>query len=318
MFQQIHPARLPPTYLTRYLAVTAIYANVSNTIASKVAGTTSTSTSSTSTSTSTSSTSTSTSTSTTSTSTLHYLSFTVTNTNTVAAVPSGFQQQISFNPSSYSGNEISDLGNIRFYQGATPLYSWCESGCTSGSSNAVFWIALNPGIAANSNVAVNAILTSNSEYDGIYAGEAPQLSGTYGQFDNGNSIFSFYDDFIGTTLKSTWSNFKYPSGTVGTNTVNNGVTFTGGSTSWWGIKNTYQVSSPDMLDYYTDVISYYGPGIGTYTGGVWFEQRTADTPKQWGIESSSSGGLVAPGTHIAGHRHTTPGILSVDNMLVVM
>ena len=61
-------------------------------------------------------------------------------------------------------------------------------------------------------------------------GEAPQLSPTYGQYDNGNYVFNYYWNFNGTTLPSgfTSSNFCGSSNT-GTVTVNNGLTYSAGS-----------------------------------------------------------------------------------------
>jgi hypothetical protein len=64
-------------------------------------------------------------------------------------------------------------------------------------------------------------LYSNStlNFDGVYWGEAPQLSPTYGQFDNGARVFLFYDNFVGTSLSSKW--VSGVSG--GTATINNGL-----------------------------------------------------------------------------------------------
>jgi hypothetical protein len=142
--------------------------------------------------------------------------------------PAPFQQQITFNPLLYAPYEANDLGNIRFYQGpigTNELYSWCESGCTSSSTNAIFWINLPSGIGASSNVLVNMSFGANSvEYDGVYAGEAPQLTcsnantmicgagKTYGQFDNGASVFpALYTGFPGTSTPSGWSWYtSYP------------------------------------------------------------------------------------------------------------
>ncbi len=108
--------------------------------------------------------------------------------------PAPFQQMISFDPSSYSSYESADLGNIRFYQGSTELYSWCESGCTNSSSDAVFWVNLPSGISANSNTVVNMDFESvGTNYDGVFAGEAPQLSPTYAEYDNGASVFLYYN-----------------------------------------------------------------------------------------------------------------------------
>ena len=148
-----------------------------------------------------------------------YISVNVINLQSTAT-GTDFQQMIYFNPSSYSSYEASDLGNIRFYNGNNELYSWCESGCTSTSSNAVFWIntgSLN--IGPNSYATVNMTFEPTStEYDGVYAGEAPQLSSSYAEYDNGANVFTKYENFAGTTL---WSGISTISGA--SITQNNGL-----------------------------------------------------------------------------------------------
>ena len=134
----------------------------------------------------------------------------ITITNGQNATGANFQQQISFNPSTYSSYVSSDLGNIRFYQGSTELYSWCESGCTSASGGAVFWVKIPGGIGGVSNTLVYMAFESNAiEYDGTYAGEAPQLSSTYAhyaQYDNGATLFPlFYSNFAGNVLPASWT-----------------------------------------------------------------------------------------------------------------
>ena len=104
-------------------------------------------------------------------------------------IPSNFQQMITFNPSAFSANESSDLGNLRFYQGPTELYSWCESGCSSSSTNAVFWVKLSNGALASTNSIINmTFLPVGTEYDGVFAGEAPQLSTTLAPISVGTPI----------------------------------------------------------------------------------------------------------------------------------
>jgi hypothetical protein len=151
---------------------------------------------------------------------------------------SSFQQMVSFNPSTYSGYLSADLGNVRFYQGSTELYSWCESGCSYSSSSAVFWVNLPSGVGANSNLLINmSLLPTNTEYDGVYAGEAPQLTctntntaicgsgATYGKYDNGASVFSYYTNFGGASLPSNWQDGESISGNgyASTVTVSNGI-----------------------------------------------------------------------------------------------
>lgn len=138
---------------------------------------------------------------------------------------SNFQQMIKFNPSSYSSNEAADLGNIRFSQSGTALYSWCESGCNTSSSSAVFWVKLPSGIGSNANVVLNMTFQSTStDYDGVYAGLAPTASnslfGQYGRYDNGNQVFNYYDNFMNSGMLTGWN-----TGTA-TATANNGLTVT--------------------------------------------------------------------------------------------
>ena len=121
---------------------------------------------------------------------------------------SNFQQIITFSTSTYTSNEASDLGNIRFYQGGNQLYSWCESGCSNSGTTAVFWVLIPSGLGAagsgNIIVANMVFLPTSTEYDGLYAGEAPQLSSTFGQYDNiahvmnGGLQFQIYFDSSGT------------------------------------------------------------------------------------------------------------------------
>jgi len=146
-------------------------------------------------------------------------------------------------------------------------------------------------------------LLSNSGTSGI--GEAPQLSSTYAQYDNGASVFNFYDNFAGTSLNTSWSSYAMSGGAIGTITVNNGLTLSGG-TNWWGIKNTYTASSPSILEYYGEQTQSggYGPTIGTYTG-IYFEQRTGDSTPDWGVEVTSSGAPTSTYTHTGSSAYNT-------------
>jgi hypothetical protein len=54
-----------------------------------------------------------------------------------------------------------------------------------------------------------AFLPTSTEFDGIVAGEAPELSPTYGQYDNGANVFAQY----GGGGSTGWSSFTFQSGT---------------------------------------------------------------------------------------------------------
>jgi hypothetical protein len=65
-------------------------------------------------------------------------------------------------------------------------------------------------------------LPVGTTYDDNYAGEAPQLSPSYAEYDNGASVFSFYDDFAGNSLNATKWDASISSG--GSVSVDNGLT----------------------------------------------------------------------------------------------
>jgi hypothetical protein len=114
--------------------------------------------------------------------------------------PSPFQLLIPFNSLKFQSHEASNLGNIRFYSNVVmnptnELFSWCESNCTSSAVNTLFWVRIPTNIiVGNTIIYINFTPTINN-YDGNHAGEAPQLTTSYGQFDNGGHVFTFYDNF---------------------------------------------------------------------------------------------------------------------------
>lgn len=120
-------------------------------------------------------------------------------------------------PSNSSIN--SSWSNIRFRDGNYNLLSsWIESYSTS---SAIVWVMFPNGISAHSAETIY-METGNlidNFFDGITVGEAPQLSGTYGQYDNGAKVFSFYENFAGTALNSRWT-------AAGSVSTDNGITMT--------------------------------------------------------------------------------------------
>jgi hypothetical protein len=182
-----------------------------------------------------------------------------------------FQQQITI-PASYSQYEAPDLGNIRFYEGGTELYSWCESSCSQGSP-AVFWVNVSSGIAANSNTTLFAVFLANTvEYDGAYAGEAPQLTTPYAKYDNGVNVFSYYQNFKGGSCPSGWS-------CINSVSVNNGITV--GTNSGMSVAIspllTYIGTGGGVIDYYGSVSILSGSYDGSF---MWAMQNGGTNPEQ--------------------------------------
>ncbi|MGC8533131.1 MAG: DUF2341 domain-containing protein [Candidatus Parvarchaeum sp.] len=144
------------------------------------------------------------------------------------ATPNPFQQEVVINASRYSAIEAPNLDNIEFfYPNGTIIPSWLENGSRS-SENAVYWLKIG-SIPANSSI--NAFIgfasTNLNLFNGKTVGEAPQLSPTYGEYDDGANVFIHY----GGGGNTGWSQFTYVGGTW---TTANGYlqqTATGGSYS---------------------------------------------------------------------------------------
>ena len=251
------------------------------------AGPTSTTTtviSTTTTTTSTTSTTTSSSTTSSVTTSVYYVQITL---NPSSPISGTFQQMITLNPSSYSSQcggpcFSSDLGNVRFYSSlmgnvpSGPLDSWLEgcteTACSPSSSQAIFWVNLN-GETSGENIYMvfgNTIGTG-SEFDGSVAGEAPQISPQYAQYDNGANVFNFYDNFAGTSLNTNkWSSL------TSVYSVNNGlqITATPSTTDNNFLESVNSYSVPLIIESYryATTSNWFGFSFpNTYTsGGVLF------------------------------------------------
>jgi len=157
-------------------------------------------------------------------------------------------------------NQINPNGqNVMFFNpnNGQLFYSWYEGQLNyNGVTCDVWWVNLPNGIPANSNIVIYmAIGSYNTNYYQQYypyVGEAPQLSSTYGQYDNGNYVFNYYWNFAGTTLPNNLvcTVLSNPSGASGSCSVNNGVTIsnTNGQDFW---QNYYMIT----YLYYNQLIS---------------------------------------------------------------
>ncbi len=241
---------------------------------------------------------TSTSSTSTSTTSIHYVAITLTNTqpysndyvpitidNSNGATASNFQQMVSITPSSYQHYESAGLGNIRFYQGSTELHSWCESGCNSSSSSATFWVLMPNGVASGTTNINMTFLGVGTTYDGNYAGEAPQLSPAYAEYDNGAKVFGFYDNFKGTSLNATkWTTGIGSGGSI---TVDNGLTIVANGGSSGGVDTSITSNSgivASTASLYVELlgeVQFNGPEedlhLTTSVGGATASSRSSTT-----------------------------------------
>ncbi|MGC8669568.1 MAG: hypothetical protein ACP5TL_00220 [Candidatus Micrarchaeia archaeon] len=180
-----------------------------------------------------------------------------------SAAPAHFQQMLRFDPSNFSSCERPDLGNIRFYYKNTELYSWCESNCTSASKgNAIFWVKLPVAVPSGKNITIDmTFLPYQVDYDGVFAGEAPQLSSKYAEYDNGANIFNFYDDFRGDALSGKW---VYNANLNGTLVINNGMTYVQSSKAYAPFIYTNTNFSKGIFEAYGSISGFSGSGIDVF------------------------------------------------------
>ncbi len=138
-----------------------------------------------------------------------------------------YQQKVDVASSTYSTYINANWSNVWFtYTSGTTITAWIETNASNTAAQTIVWLKLN-GIGASGSVTVDMVFGPTS-YHGLSAsgptGEAPQLSSTYGQLDDGALVFPFYDNFKGTTLNANL--WKAPVKTAnGAVTVNNGVSF---------------------------------------------------------------------------------------------
>jgi len=129
-----------------------------------------------------------------------------------------FQQRF-FIPRNLSSAINSNFSNIYFaYANGTLLPAWIQS---MNSSGALIWVKL----ASGTNEVFLWIfpyyynlLSMNGDM-----GEAPQLSPVYGEYDNGASVFNFYDNFANQTDATTFFNIGTESAYPPNYSINKGL-----------------------------------------------------------------------------------------------
>jgi len=162
--------------------------------------------------------------------------------------PSPFQQMLQFEASeinsvlpSSTPQVAGDFHNIRFKYNYSYIPAWLES---ISNGVATIWVKLPISIPANSSITIDMEVDPSLNFDGVYWGEAPQLSPTYGEYDNGTSVFNNYWNFAGTSLPSGLNTIIEGGGSV---TVNNGVELVPGN-STTGVYSSATLTTPAIVE----------------------------------------------------------------------
>ena len=216
-----------------------------------------------------------------------------------AATPNPFQYMLTVDSATYSSYEASNLQNIEFfYPNGTVIPSWLESCSTtcsssgSSSTSTVYWLKLTSPIPAGgyAYIYMGFAPTSVNMFGGGNNGEAPQLSPTYAEYDDGKNVFSYYQAFGGlSSLPTGWSETP-EAPTLAFNTQNLAVTNTN-SAYWEGIyENTPSglQSQPVIFDAYANIFTASSSAYQTLIGEVSALNPAAYAYKNIGSNPSAS------------------------------
>ena len=183
-----------------------------------------------------------------------------------AATQTTFQQELSVATGSYASYTTSNLYNVCFSTGSNGSGSALQAWVETDTGTDTVWVKLTTSIpAGGSQIIYMNFMSANQMSTTGPTGEAPQLSTPYAEYDNGGKVFSFYDNFEGTSSSPSSSWTVNTIGAGASATVNNGLTVTTTQTSS-GI-GIYTVSTYDTpLVTEADLTSYSNNCGSPYTG----------------------------------------------------
>ncbi|MCW1312139.1 MAG: DUF2341 domain-containing protein, partial [Candidatus Parvarchaeota archaeon] len=205
------------------------------------------------------------------------------------ATPNPFQQMINISVSSIDNyvNTTSFGQNVEFvYDNNSVIPSWLES---YNSKYAIWWIKI-PSIPAKGTITIYMKFANKKTnlFNNKTTGEAPQLSPTYAEYDDGADVFNFYDNFAGTTLNT--NKWSVSSGL--TYSVDNGISLTGSSQCGSGLESTVTFSSPIIVEAYGRMSSDTSTATGCYISGIgiWYTSGGQIT-NGWATDSVQKFGI---------------------------
>ena len=202
------------------------------------------------------------------------------------ATPNPYQQEIILKSSYFSGLVYNgSFANFEFtYSNGQVIPAWIEG----NFSYWPIWLKLT-SIPAYGLMTIyldifplNDNLLSNSGTFGI--GEAPEASPVYAEYDDGASVFYFYDNFAGSSLNGA----KWVYGGIGSITVDNGLYIKAASNDIQGYSYAYIITESGfnplttVADCYIKTVSGYWPSISMTIGSLNNSLGYFDIAKQSG------------------------------------
>ncbi len=189
------------------------------------------------------------------------------------------------NANDYSGNGNNGAAtNVEF------------TGAGSASTDTTYWLKLGNGIPANSELSIymDLYLPPYNLLNAQNTGEAPQLSPTYGEYDDGANVFTGYWNFAGSVIPSAFFTYTEPGATV---SVSNGLSINTGSGNAAGIISNSGYAPPVISE--ADVTSQSG---GALSGGI--AQQTGNAAFSSGYDFNEWSGSIGEGSLSGGMSST--------------
>ena len=236
---------------------------------------------------------------------VYYAPVTLTNSQTTPT-PAPFQQELSVNSLAYNTYEANNLNNIEFfYANGNIIPSWMEGSASNAllnnpsnsmylytSTNTIYWLNISSGIPADSNsisIYMGFASASTSLLNNVNVGEEPQISSTYGQYDDGADVFGNY--FAGNSL-SGWT--VAGSAGLASNPAPSGSPFGANAFYADGSNGDYLNTSANgqsanmIIEYYTDTATLEDVFFLTDSSGAGQMGRLGNGGSWYGIASTSS------------------------------
>ena len=226
------------------------------------------------------------------------------------ATPAPFQQLLNVPSSTYSSYINANWMNVEFTSGNyvggignTPLQSWIESGAANNAASTIVWVNLPSGLGAagsgNSITVYMNFVTPNVMSASGPTGEAPQISASYGQYDNGADVFNNYWNFAGTSL------------TVGTQTTGGGWSTYCSNTSYCTETNYASQNNGLTIPYASGAQNYdffWASAFAANSAFDWYGTPPVASLHSGSVSSYENGGfgfvIGNPGTDVGEYPQT--------------
>lgn len=188
------------------------------------------------------------------------------NVSNPASAGTGYYQQLLHLPSNrWEGYIAANWSNVNFtYANGTRINSWIEANATNSATNTLVWVDL-ANIPAHSYQLIYMDVWSLSTFVWSAtggAGIAPELTASYAKFDDGWRVFPFYDNFSGTSLKSSLGFVSGGGG--GSDAVSNGLNLSASATGFAHVYSQSTVAANIVSAYVTAYSTLTIPGFAGF------------------------------------------------------